>query len=74
MLLGAEGPDSEHPTAEPLHCACAPTKDNGAVITSVCRRFVELCRRLGLFTQQVAVIDSSKFKAVNARDASPRPS
>ena len=44
-------------------------KDNGAAIQSVCRQFVELCRRLKLFTGAVVVaIDGSKFKAVNNRD------
>ena len=38
-------------------------KDNGAAIQSVCRQFVELCRRLGLFTRAVVAIDGSKFKA-----------
>src|SRR5881392_1659933 len=43
-------------------------KDNGAGIQSVCRQFVELCRKLGLFTRAVVSIDGSKFKAVNNRD------
>src|SRR3954469_2254174 len=43
-------------------------KDNGAAIQSVCRRFVEVCRRLKLFTRAVFAIDGSKFKAVNNRD------
>lgn len=43
-------------------------KDNGPAIRSACRQFVELCRKLDLFTLQVAAIDGSKFKAVNARD------
>src|SRR5216684_3914958 len=43
-------------------------KDNGAAIQSVCRHFVELCRRLKLFTDAVVAIDGSKFKAVNNRD------
>src|SRR5258708_1217777 len=43
-------------------------KDNGAAIPAVCRRFVELCRQLGLFTRAVVAIDGSKFKAVNNRD------
>ena len=43
-------------------------KDNGAAIQATCRRFVELCRKLDLFTLQMAAIDGSKFKAVNARD------
>ncbi|MGH8116330.1 MAG: IS1182 family transposase [Rhodanobacteraceae bacterium] len=43
-------------------------KDNGAAIRRVCREFVLLCRRLGLFTQALVAIDGSKFKAVNNRD------
>jgi transposase len=42
-------------------------KDNGPAIRATCRRFVDLCRRLELFTHAVAAIDGSKFKAVNAR-------
>jgi transposase len=43
-------------------------KDNGEAIRAVCGQFVELCRRLNLFTQAVVAIDGSKFKAVNNRD------
>jgi transposase len=43
-------------------------KDNGIAIRNVCRQFVLLCRNLNLFTQQLVVIDGSKFKAVNHRD------
>ncbi len=43
-------------------------KDNGPAIRATCRRFVDLCRRLELFSQALAAIDGSKFKAVNARD------
>ena len=43
-------------------------KDNGPAIRATCRQFVDLCRRLELFTHAVAAIDGSKFKAVNARD------
>ncbi len=43
-------------------------KDNGKAIRAVCGRFVELCRRLKLFTGAVVAIDGSKFKAVNNRD------
>jgi transposase len=43
-------------------------KNNGPAIRAACRRFVELCRKLELFTHAVAAIDGSKFKAVNARD------
>ena len=48
-------------------------KDNGPAIRAGCRRFVELCREVGLFTLQVAAIDGSKFKAVNRRDANFTP-
>ena len=43
-------------------------KDNGPAIRAACRQFVELCRRLELFTHAVAAIDGSRFKAVNTRD------
>src|SRR6185312_10986454 len=43
-------------------------RDNGAGIRNVCRRFVLMCRQLGLFTRAVVAIDGSKFKAVNNRD------
>src|SRR6202011_4894940 len=43
-------------------------KDNGPAIRGPCRPFIPLCRRLELFTQAVAAIDGSKFKAVNSRD------
>src|ERR1051325_3831619 len=40
-------------------------KDNGPAIRSVCRQFVELCRRLNLFTHAVVAIGGRQFKAVN---------
>lgn len=43
-------------------------KDNGIAIRAVCGRFIELCRRLKLFTLAVVAIDGSKLKAVNNRD------
>src|SRR5271169_4127661 len=43
-------------------------RDNGAAIREVCGQFVELCRRLKLFTRAIVAIDGSKFKAVNNRD------
>jgi transposase len=43
-------------------------RDNGQAIRNVCRQFVELCRRLDLFSGAVVAIDGSKFKAVNAHD------
>src|SRR6516164_4604252 len=42
--------------------------DNGAAIRGVCREFIVLCRRLGMFSQAVVAIEGSKFKAVNHRD------
>jgi transposase len=43
-------------------------RDNGAAIRAVCGQFIELCRRLNLFTKAIVAIDGSKFKAVNNRD------
>jgi len=47
--------------------------DNGIGIRNVCRRFIELCRELKLFSQAVVAVDGSKFKAVNARDRNFTP-
>ena len=43
-------------------------RDNGSAIRKVCKQFVELCRRMGLFGDAAVAIDGSKFKAVNNRD------
>ena len=43
-------------------------KDNGVAIRLVCREFVMLSRKLGLFADAFVAIDGSKFKAVNTRD------
>src|ERR1700729_3948605 len=43
-------------------------KDTGGAIRKVCAQFIMLCRRLDLFANAIAVIDGSKFKAVNNRD------
>jgi transposase len=43
-------------------------KDNGKAICGVCKQFVVLCQRLGLFSEALVAIDGSKFKAVNNRD------
>ena len=43
-------------------------RDNGPAIRAVCSQFIELCRRLSLFTKAIVAIDGSKFKAVNNRD------
>jgi transposase len=47
--------------------------DSGKGIRNVCRRFVELCRELKLFSQAVVAVDGSKFKAVNTRDRNFTP-
>jgi transposase len=47
--------------------------DNRIGIRNVCRRFIDLCRELKLFSQAVVAIDGSKFKAVNARDRNFTP-
>ncbi len=43
-------------------------RDNGDAIRQACKRFVLLCRNLGLFEDATVAIDGSKFKAVNNRD------
>ena len=48
-------------------------RDNGKGIRNTCRRFVELCRDLKLFSQAVVAVDGSKFKAVNTRDRNFTP-
>jgi transposase len=48
-------------------------RDNGKGIRNACRRFVELCRDLKLFSQAVVAVDGSKFKAVNTRDRNFTP-
>jgi transposase len=44
-------------------------RDHGPAIQASCAHFVVLCRQIGLFTQALAAVDGSKFKAVNTRDA-----
>ena len=43
-------------------------KNNTKSIRLVCREFVQVCRKLDLFTDAFVAIDGSKFKAVNNRD------
>ncbi len=43
-------------------------KENGKAIRSVCRQFIVLCQKLGLFAESLIAIYGSKFKAVNNRD------
>jgi transposase len=40
-------------------------KNNSKAIVSVCRNFIELCRKLNLFDDAVITVDGSKFKGVN---------
>ncbi len=42
-------------------------KDNGKAIQQVCQEFVDICRKLDLFTKSLVAIDGSKFKAVNSK-------
>jgi transposase len=46
-------------------------KDNGPAIRKVCVQFVELCRRLGLFTKASVAIDGSACLAFS-RDLDPK--
>src|ERR1700739_1013938 len=48
-------------------------KDHGSAIQAACAHFVVLCRNIGLFTQALAAVDGSKFKAVNTRDKNFTP-
>ena len=48
-------------------------RDNGTGIRGVCRRFVELCSHLKLFSEAAVAVDGSKFKAVNSRDRNFTP-
>src|SRR5215204_3283976 len=48
-------------------------KDNGPAVQAACAHFIVLCRQIGLFTQAVAAVDGSKFKAVNTRDKNFTP-
>jgi transposase len=48
-------------------------KDNGEAIRATCRRFVLLCRELDLLSEASVAVDSSRFKAVNAREKSYTP-
>jgi transposase len=48
-------------------------RDNGKGIRRVCAQFVELCRRMELFSEAIVAVDGSKFKAVNNRDKNFTP-
>ena len=48
-------------------------RDNGKGIRGACRRFVDLCSDMKLFSQAAVAIVGSKFKAVNSRDNNVTP-
>ena len=48
-------------------------KNNGKGIKNVCRTFIDLCRKLDMFTDAVVAIDGSKFKAVNNKENNYTP-
>src|SRR6516165_8304190 len=48
-------------------------RDNGAAIRAVCRRFVIVCREIGLIAGGMVAVDGSRFKAVNTRDKNYTP-
>lgn len=43
-------------------------KDNGKGIKNACRTFIDLCRKMNMFSEAVVAIDGSKFKAVNSKE------
>ncbi len=43
-------------------------RDHGAAIQAACRRFVLVCRKLGLIAGGTVAVDGSRLRAVNARD------
>ena len=43
-------------------------RNNSRSIQKTCKEFVQICRRLALFTDAFVAIDGSKFKGVNTRD------
>ena len=43
-------------------------KDNGEGIKNACRTFIDLCRKMNMFSEAVVAIDGSKFKAVNSKE------
>jgi transposase len=48
-------------------------REQGPAIQAVCRRFVLLCRNLGLIAGGTVAVDGSRFRAVNARDRNFTP-
>ena len=48
-------------------------KDNGKGIKNACRTFIDLCRKMNMFSEAVVAIDGSKFKAVNSKEKNFTP-
>jgi len=48
-------------------------RDHAAAIQAACRRFVLLCRQLGLIAGGMVAVDGSRFGAVNSRDRNFTP-
>lgn len=48
-------------------------RDHSAAIQAACRRFILLCRNLGLIAGGTVAVDGSRFRAVNARDRNFTP-
>lgn len=48
-------------------------KDNGNGIKNACRTFIDLCRKMNLFSDAVVAVDGSKFKAVNSKENNYTP-
>lgn len=48
-------------------------REHGPAIQAACRRFVLLCRQLGLIAGGTVAVDGSRFRAVNARDRNFTP-
>ena len=48
-------------------------RDHGPAIQAACRRFVLLCRKLGLIAGGTVAVDGSRLRAVNARDRNFTP-
>lgn len=48
-------------------------RDHGVAIQAACRRFVLLCRNVGLIAGGTVAVDGSRLRAVNARDRNFTP-
>jgi transposase len=48
-------------------------RDHGPAIQAACRRFVLVCRNLGLIAGGTVAVDGSRLRAVNARDRNFTP-